>query len=431
MEELIHYVWKHRLLPPGGLRTTSGQDVEVIDPGLHNTDAGPDFFNAKIRIGGTLWVGNVEIHLRSSDWYAHGHERDARYDNVVLHVVREADREVRTLGGTLLPQVVVTVPETVSRHYAELALIDRYPPCYRIIPHLPAITVHGWMSVLETERLERKTEDIQRRVERCAGSWEAAYFMTLARNYGFGINGEAFETWAAALPLAAAAHHRDDIFQIEALFLGQAGLLQPESIPGRYREASQADAYYQRLGAEYQYLARKFALTPIDWHLWRFLRLRPQNFPHIRLSQLARLYCQQTAGLAQLMECATAQEMSRALATGVTPYWETHYTFGAEHKRSSKRLSQQSLRLIMVNTAIPMLFAYGRHRADERLTDRALELLAQLPAEDNHIVKMWRDCGLSVDHAGDSQALIQLKREYCDTKKCLRCRIGYEYLRQK
>ena len=430
MEQLLHYCWKHRLLPLGVLHTTDGREVEVIDPGLYNRrNAGPDFFNAKIRIDGTLWVGNVELHEKATDWYAHGHDHDSAYDNVVLHVCRRADRAVVTSGGQTVPQLEIEVPQHVSDNYEQLLREDQYPPCYRIIPDLSPLTIHAWLSALQTERLEQKTTAIEARVARCDGSWEAGYFATLARNYGFGVNGDAFETWAQAVPLQCVAHHRDDLFQVEALFMGQAGLLEPELIPQHHREESLREGYFTRLRNEYLYLQHKFSLQPMDATVWRFLRLRPQNFPHIRIAQLARLYHEQRAGLSQLLECETVDALRQLLQTQVTPYWETHYVFGAVSGRSEKHLAKGSIDLLIINTAIPVLFAYGRNHSKENLCDRAFDLLEQLRAENNHITRMWQQCGLEVKTAGDSQALVQLKRMYCDRRDCLRCRIGFEYLK--
>ena len=431
MEQLLHYCWKHKLWPVKGLATTDGQRVEVIDPGLHNRNAGPDFFNAKVKIDGTLWVGNVEIHDRASDWYQHGHEHDPHYDNVVLHVVGRADRDVQTSAGHFVPQMELAVPQAVLDNYEELLKTDQYPPCYKIIPDLTRLTVHSWMAALQTERLEQKTVAISQRAQQANGSWEDACFVTLARNYGFGINGDAFEEWARHIPLSAVGKHRDDLFQIEAIFLGQAGLLELEAIPERYQQDALKEGYFAKLRNEYQYLAHKFSLSPMDYRLWRFLRLRPQNFPHIRISQLANLYYERRAGLSQLVECRDMAGLADMLRTRVTPYWETHYTFGSESVRNAKHLSPFSINLLIINTCAPMLFAYGRHTLREDLCDRAFDFLEQLKAENNHIIRMWRECGLEVKTAGDSQALIQLKKEYCDRKDCLRCRIGYEYLKRK
>jgi len=416
--------------PLQGLETTDGRVVEVLDPGLHNHNAGPDFFNAKLKIGGTLWVGNVEIHDKSGDWYLHGHDKDAHYNNVVLHVVEMADREVQTQEGNFVPQMVLKVPDNVRENYEELLRTDAYPPCYRIIPNLTPLLVHSWMAALQTERLEQKTVAIAERAQKAGGSWEDAYFITLARNYGFGINGDAFEEWARHIPLQAVGKHRDDLFQIEAIFLGQAGLLELSTIPDSYQKDALNEGYFAKLRNEYQYLAHKFSLQPMDVNLWRFFRLRPQNFPHIRISQLANLYFSRKAGLSDLLECRDVVSFAEMLRTQVTPYWETHYTFGSESVRNAKHLSPFSINLLLINTCIPMMFAYGRHAMREELCDRAFDFLEQLKAENNHIIRMWKEVGLDVKSAGDSQALIQLKREYCDKRDCLRCRIGYEYLKR-
>ncbi|MBO4660362.1 MAG: DUF2851 family protein [Prevotella sp.] len=425
MEKLLHYVWRHKMWRQSDIKTSDGLDVEVIDVGLQNHNSGPDFFNAKIRIGGVLWVGNIEIHDRSSDWYHHSHDTDDHYNNVILHVVGLVDKEVRTKDGRLLPQLQLSVPQEVKDNYQNLLSVDRYPPCYKIIPELSPLTVHSWMSALQTERLEQKTIAVRQRVDECDGSWEAAYFVTLARNYGFGINGDAFEAWAKSIPLHNVDHHRDDLFQIEALFMGQAGFFSGRES----RVESREDEYYLRLREEYRYLSHKFQMTPIDVNLWRFLRLRPQNFPYIRLSQLAVLYYNRHASLSAVLECETVKQVEEIMTTHVSPYWETHYSFGSVSDTKEKNLSKASIRLLIINTVVPVLFAYGRYVGNEKLCDRAFDFLEELQAEDNHITRMWQECGMPIRTAGDSQALIQLKKEYCDRKDCLRCRIGWEYLK--
>lgn len=432
MEQLLHYVWKHKMLPLQQLITTDGRSVEVIDTGLHNRkDAGPDFFNAKLKIDNVMWAGNVEIHNKASDWYKHGHNHDSAYENVVLHVVNVADTEVKTVKGEHVAQLVLPIPEQMKANYAELLKQDVYPPCNKIVPQLQNIVVNGWMTSLQMERLEQKTKAIEKRTEQTNGDYEAAFFITLARNYGFGTNGDAFEIWAQNLPLNAVMHHRDDLFQIEAIFMGQAGLLDIETVPEQYRTEATDDGYLTKLRNEYIYLAHKFSMTPTNSRIWRFLRMRPQNFPHIRISQLANLYYEGKLNLSKLVECETIEQLQELLKTKVTPYWETHYTFGSTSTRTQKNLSDASINLLMINTAIPMMFAYGRHTMDDRLCNHALDLLEQLKPENNHIIRMWQDCGLQVRSAGDSQALIQLKKEYCDKHRCIYCRIGYEFLKRK
>lgn len=429
MEILLHYAWKHRLLPATPLFTTTGKRVDIVDPGLHNPNAGPDFFNAKIKIGGTMWVGNVELHMRSKDWFHHGHDADPAYDNIILHVAEEVDADVKNSRGETIEQMELRVPERVKANYEELLKEEKYPPCYRIVPSLRLITIHSWLAALEMERLESKTQAIRARAERLEGSWEAALFVTLARNFGFGINGETFERWAYGVPLHQVGHHRDDLFQVEAFFMGQAGLLEEDAVPETHRAEAMREGYFERLRGEYLYLAHKFSLTPMDHKAWNFLRLRPQNFPHIRISQLAALYHSGRATLSSIAESTSIAEMKESLKAGVTPYWETHYSFGAESRKNSKNISSSSLNLLMINTAIPMMFAYGRHLGDEAMAGRALSLLEQLRPENNYITRMWSLAGLEARSSGDSQALVQLKKEYCDKKDCLRCRFGYEYLR--
>lgn len=420
MELLLHYTWKHRLFPLKELVTTDGQSVEVVDPGLHNEDAGPDFFNAKLKIGGVMWVGNVELHRRSSEWYVHGHHTDRAYDNVVLHVSEEDDSPVRRSDGSSVPVLVLPVPEQVKLNYAALLRNEKYPPCYAVIPQLSRLTVHSFLSALQTERLMQKAGLIEERRKRCGLNWDDAFFVTLARNFGFGVSGDAFEHWAGRIPLRAVDKHRDDLFQIEAIFLGQAGLLDVES----------GDEYCCRMQREYAYLSHKFGLTPMDASLWRFLRMRPSNFPHVRLAQLAALYQRSQGLLSRLLEASTVDEACALLEVKPSGYWETHYTFGEASPRSSKRLGKTARQLLVINTLAPFLYAYGHYKDEEHLCRRAVELLESIRAENNRITRAWEQCGLKVDSAADSQALIQLRRAYCDVHKCLSCRFGYEFLKR-
>ena len=420
MEQLLHYVWKHKIFPLKELKTTTGQQVEVIDTGLANTDAGPDFFNAKLKLDGVLWIGNIEIHERSSDWFKHGHHADAGYNSVILHIASEIDTEISRSNGERIPQIQLICPEAVRTNYKELLETDSYPPCYRIIPSLPPFTAHSWMTALQMERFEQKATLLNERLKRCQGNWEDAFFITLARNFGFGLNGDAFETWAHRLPFRAVDKHRNDLFQIEAIFFGQAGIL----------EDSDGDGYYLRLKKEYTYLQHKFGLIPMDASLWRFLRLRPANFPHIRIAQLACLYHRAYGLLSRIMETETLQGVRDILKGGTSEYWLTHSTFGWSSPSRPKTLSNTSLDLLIINTVVTFLYAYGLHKGNRVLCARAGSFLEELKAENNYITRMWEQCGMKASNAADSQALIQLKKEYCDKKKCLYCRIGYEYLKR-
>lgn len=403
MERLLHYVWKHKILPLKPLTTSEGVTVEVIDPGLHNHDQGPDFFNAKIRLDGTVWAGNVEVHLRSSDWYRHGHESDPAYNSVILHVVGEVDAEVVTQEGKTLPQVQFDIPDSIRRSYEELCRTEDYPRCHRIISSIPSIKVHPWMDALLVERLKERSEKVAERAERTGGDWERATFVTLSRSFGFGLNGDAFERWAMRIPLSAAGKHRDDLFQIEALFLGMAGLIDDV-------EAQRSSQEVLLLRQEYAFLKHKFSLgDAMERADWRFLRTRPSNFPSARILQIAELYHSGRAQMSSLLGAQSVEELQTCLAV--------------------KGMTAASRRLLIINTVVPLLFAYGRHTSNEDICQRAIRLLETLPAENNYILRQWQECGLKVSTAADSQALIQLKRQYCDRTDCLRCRFGYEYLK--
>ena len=404
MERLLHYVWKHKILPLKPLTTVEGQTVEVIDPGLHNHDQGPDFFNAKIRLDGTVWAGNVEVHLRSSDWYRHSHESDPAYNSVILHVVGEVDAEVVTQEGKTLPQVRLDIPEHIRRSYEELCRTEDYPRCHRIISSIPSIKVRPWMDALLVERLKERSEKVAERAERTGGDWERATFVTLSRSFGFGLNGDAFERWAMRIPLSAAGKHRDDLFQIEALFLGMAGLIDEV-------EGLRSSQEVLLLRQEYAFLKHKFSLgDAMERADWRFLRTRPSNFPSARILQIAELYHSGRAQMSSLLGAQSVEELQTCLAV--------------------KGMTAASRRLLIINTVVPLLFAYGRHTSNDDICQRAIRLLETLPAENNYILRQWQECGLKVSTAADSQALIQLKRQYCDRTDCLRCRFGYEYLKK-
>ena len=430
MERLLHYVWQHRQYPFGSLKTTGGEAVEVIDPGLHNEDAGPDFFDAKIKIGGVSWVGNIEIHSLSTDWFRHHHEEDAAYNNVILHVVEKDDGPVTTLSGRSVKQVVLQVPDYIKENYDELLTKEKFPPCYSNVMNLPFALVRQWLDCLAAERMKDKTQRICERTQAVNGDWENVLFLTLARSFGFGLNGDAFEEWGNRIPLLSAGHHRDDVFQLEALFLGQAGLLEDEMLAPSHRKQAVEDGYFQKLQHEYRFLAHKFSLQQMDGHHWRFLRLRPQNFPHIRIVQIANLFYSRRMSLSALLEAKSLQEVRALFHIGVTPYWQTHYSFGAVSRKASKELREASVDSLIINTVVPILYAYGCHSSREDYKSRALDFLAQLKAERNHITRVWMDLGLVVHSAADSQALIQLRNRYCDRKDCLRCRFGWEYLKK-
>ena len=422
MEHLLHYIWKHKIFPLHSLQTIGGQSVEVVDTGLHNLHAGPDFFNAKLKIDNTLWVGNVEIHTNSSDWNRHGHHCDEAYDSVILHVVACADSETYRTNGELIPQLLLECPDHVRANYKTLHKADISPACYSIISGLSKLAVNSWLTALQSERFEQKTQVIKKRLDDCNGNWEDTFFITLARYLGVGLNGDAFESWAMRIPFRAVDKVRDDLFKVEAIFLGMAGLLQDDSL----------DEYGIKLQKEFQYLSKAYSLPqPLNATRWKFLRLRPDNFPHVRLVQLAYWYCNSRGLFSKVMAATTIEQLRDLLITNTSDYWKEHYVFAKTSVRREKKLGVTSQNILIINAVIPFLYAYGLHRSNDVLCERASTLLDELKAENNYITRQWSAVGIHVSTAADSQALIQLHKSYCELKKCLYCRFGYEYLRRK
>lgn len=422
MEQLLHYVWKHKIFPLHALSTTDGRNVQIIDVGLHNSNAGPDFFNAKLKIDDTLWVGNIEIHSHASHWNVHGHDKNVAYDSVILHVVGRADCETYRTNGELIPQLQLDCPEYVRSNYNYLSKTDVSPACYSVIKELPTITIHSWLTALQTERFEQKTATINQRVKDVNNNWEDAFFMTLARYLGVGLNSDTFERWAHKIPFRQIDKVRDDVFKLEAIFLGMAGLL----------DAKAEDEYMEKLQKEFQYLRHTYSLPKgIEATHWKFLRLRPDNFPHIRLAQLAFWYCKSRGLFSKVMEATSIDDLRLLLTTQTSEYWREHYIFGRPSPMRDKKLGNTAQNILVINAVIPFLYAYGIHRCNDVLCQRAGRLLEELKAENNYITRMWSAVGIDVFNAADSQALIQLQKEYCDQKKCLYCRFGYEYLRKK
>lgn len=421
MEQLLHYTWKHKLFPLRELRTTDGRLVEVIHPGMHNANSGPDFSEAKIKIDGVVWVGNVEIHTRTSDWFRHHHDKNKSYENIILHVASDIDCRLHYPDGQEIPQLQLDVPTYVQENYTELSHNDHHPRCKAVVEKLPQLMVHNWMTTLMLERFEERAKQILARRENLDKDWESTLFVTIARNFGFGLNGDAFETWASSIPMNAVAKHRDNLFQIEAIFFGQAGLL----------NADLQDEYFLALQKEYKYLRQKFSFAPMSPSAWKFLRLRPQNFPYIRLAQLAMLYHEQRLNLAKLINSSSLNEVCSLLLTHTSEYWNTHFCFGGQpSKPRSNHLSNSSIELIIINSVAPTLFAYGKYKSDHHLCDRAFALWEQLKAENNRITREWASAGIVCDNAADSQALIHLARNYCQPHNCLRCQFGYEFIKR-
>lgn len=419
-ESVLHYVWQYKLFPLHGLKTTNGEPVEVVDTGRYNTDAGPDFFNAKIKIGDTLWAGNVEIHTTASDWLRHNHHKDKAYDSVILHVVGKADANMARTDDSEMYHLILPVPENVEKNYDELMRATKWVACADKISTVPAIFIQSWKNALLTERLEQKAQKIKELLRDSNQHWEEAFYIVLARNFGFGINGQPFELLAKSLSLNVLGKHKDNLLQIEAMLYGQAGLLP---------DAPQDD-YTAQLICEYTFLKSKYNLQKsLDASQWKMSRLRPSNFPQVRIAQFAALIYSSSKLFSKILEKENIADLRDLFNTETSAYWKTHYTFSGEENQSrAKKLGTQSIDTVLINTVIPFIFSYGEAKDKQDLKDRALSLLEGIKPEQNRIVDGWGALGLTSKSAYDSQALLQLKKQYCDEKKCLRCRIGHKVL---
>lgn len=417
-ESILHYIWQQKLFVAHDLKTIEGERVEVIDVGKYNTDAGPDFFNAKIRIGDTLWAGNVEIHTLSSEWNKHNHQNDKAYDSVILHVVKKADVDVSRIDGEMIPQLELIYPDQIENNYEHLLLEKKWISCADKIQDIPSIFIQSWKNSLLSERLEQKTTIIAHLLNATNQHWEEAFYITLARNFGFGTNNQAFESLALSLPLSVLGKHKDNLFQLEALLFGQAGLLF-ENV---------TDEYALKLKAEYEFLRSKYEVNPINGSQWKLLRLRPDNFPYVRIAQFASLIHSSSKLFSKIIEKPTIDYLQEIFACEPSEYWKTHYLFEHTSVSKSKKLGSKSIQIILINTVVPFLFCYAQIKNIQHLKDKALHILEQIPSESNSIINTWKKLGIVSNSAFDSQALLQLKKHYCDEKNCLRCRIGHKVL---
>lgn len=421
MEMLYQYLWKYRLLPDG-IKTDDGRSIDILYQGRHNTDAGPDFSGARLRIGGQEWAGNVEVHVKASDWFRHGHDTDPAYSNVILHVVGVNDTRVPDSRGGFIPQTVATFPDSFMRLYARLAEKIRAVECEDIVGSLPPLTVTDWLESLSVERMQVKARRIIDLVKYVEGDWERACFITLARALGFSLNAEPLEMLARSVPLTVLSKHSDDIFQLEALLFGQAGMLDTS--------IHIFDEYYQRLCREYFFLARKYGLRPMRRDIWKFNRTRPQNFPTRRVATLARSLSGGFSLLSRILDPACDSESAPELFDWKTDgYWDSHLDFDRPGTRLPSALSESNVALLVINLVAPMLYAYGAAHGDPEMAERGLDIWHDLDAENNTYIRQWRHAGIRCETASDSQALIHLRKEYCDRNRCLECRFGHALLR--
>jgi hypothetical protein len=422
-EAFLYFLWQYQYFNKLSLTTTDGESVQIIHPGFRNHESGPDFFNARLLINDVDWGGTVEMHIKTSDWLAHQHQHDQAYDNVVLHVVWQDDqtssgKRVNRTNGTPIPTLELqsrTTTDLLNR-YATLSESREPIPCASQFRTVQPLRITSMLDKAMLQRLERKAAGVQVLAEQANGDWEEVAYRLLAMNMGFKINAAPMEQLARAVPLKALLKHRDVIAQAEAMLFGAAGLL----------DTDVTDEYSQLLQREYRFLAAKYQLNDkeVTTHAWKWGRLRPANFPTLRLAQFAQLVTQNASLFSLFVGTTDAGRLLKALQIIPSDYWQTHYRFGKPTEKTVSSLGETSAVNIVVNTAVPLLAAYAHHRGQPAYIDRAITLLEQLPAEKNHLIDNWGALGLGIKTAFDSQAAIELHNEFCTHKKCLSCQIG-------
>lgn len=419
-EELFQHIWQFRLFKTANLTTIEGETVQIIHSGAHNRHAGPDFTAAKIKIGDTLWAGNVELHLRTSDWYRHGHHRNGQYDNVILHVVFEHD--VAHYDTTNMPPCLALqerIPKLLLKRYESFRQLAAFVPCEDNAAQVPGLVWHNWKERLLIERWERKIASLQAWLQQTSNNWEEVCYRAIAQSFGLPANAAPFLQLAQSLPHTLLARHRPSLMQLEALLFGQAGML----------SGTFADEYPRQLQQEYNFLRYKYKLQPIPAYSWKWLRMRPASFPTLRIASLAALLHHRPHLFSRILESESVHHFEQLFSVQPSDYWQTHYRFDGPvtQTRCPGRLAVHNT---LINTILPLLFLYGREKGLSYYQDRALQLMEALPAEENKISHAWEQTGVVQENALDSQALLELKQHYCDEKKCLECAVGAKLLRE-
>ena len=421
-EAFLQYVWRHQLMSSDRLFTTNNEEISVIKIGTFNSDAGPDFLNAKIKIGDTVWAGDVEIHIKSSNWNQHKHNRQKAYNSVILHVVSVHDKEIQTENGMDIPTLVMPILPHITENYNSLMSCTTQIRCAKQLPHIDDIHISLFLERLVAERFEEKAKRIAILFSENNHDWKETLYQQLARNFGLKTNSDAFENLAKNLPLIIIEKHHNDLFQIEALLFGQANIWSSEE---------NCDEYELSLRKEYSFLQKKYGLTPISHTWWKFARLRPCNFPTIRIAQFAHLIYTSQSLASKIIESTSLENVSSLLTCKASSYWETHYSFGKKSPKHSCEFGSLAIVNSIINTVIPFLFAYGKTHNDEAMTQRALDLLRELPPEKNAVITKWEECGIAVPDAFTSQGLLHLYTAYCEQGICFHCRIGHIILNKK
>ena len=420
-ERLLQFIWQFQYFNRQELYTVGGEPLQIIFTGEWNTNQGPDFKQARIKIGKTLWAGEVELHLKASDWHKHYHTSDAHYSKVILHVVWENDQTIADENGNPIPTVEIQnrVSNLLLNRYDNWMHQQKAIPCNADVASVPAIAWQSWKERLLVERLQQKAEHIEQLLKQTNNNWEEVFWRLLCRYFGAGVNSESFEQLAASLPLNVLAKHKNQLQQLEALLLGQAGLLGKKY----------TDHYPLLLQREYEFLRKKYQLKPIA-KAPVFLRMRPVNFPTVRLAQLAMLIHQSVHLFSKLKEAGDVKTIRKLFAVTANDFWNDHFQLDESSEHQPKKLGSQMINTLLINAAVPMLFAFGKYAAEPGYCDKAIQWLEELSAEKNAITKSFTELQVENKSAFDSQALLHLKKNYCDQKRCLECVVGNAILKR-
>lgn len=417
-EELFHFIWQYKLLNTTTLYTESGQELQIIKTGELNTDSGPDFFNAKIKLGNVTLAGNIEVHINASDWNKHNHQNDAAYSNIILHVVYKNDLKQKSQGNFEVLELKNYIDENVIKKYTNLVNSKNTLACHKHIAGVNPIKLNSWLQRMLIERLEKKTDYIKTQFELSGNDYTHTFYITLAKNFGFKVNDGPFENLARVLPIQILLKHADNLFQLEALLFGSAGLL----------EKSYKDKYLQQLQNEFEFLKKKYDIKPLKAESWKFMRLRPANFPSVRLWQFARVINKQTLLFSSPENYNNLKTLKVALQHAPDGYWKTHYNPGGKEQKEIGAMGDSSVENVMMNTIAPFLFFYGKQTAKDSFIAFALDCFDDLAFESNVKTRHFTKAGLKLKTAGESQALINLFDNYCKNKRCLQCGIASQLL---
>ena len=418
-EELLHYVWKFQCFDKKGIKCNNGDTLQILNPGRHNQDAGPDFLEAKIKLNDTIWAGNIEIHVHQSDWKKHQHQDDPKYQNIILHVCYFMDETLPELDS-IAPTLVLNgnVKPSLLGKYRLLNENKRWIPCESIIkPIILQEQIPLFAFPLVLNRIERKCKDVQAIFHQQKSDWEATNYVLIAQSFGSRVNKFGFEQLAKATPYKVLMKHSTNLFQLEAILLGQAALLPKNS----------EEDYVNDLIKEYDFLKKKYKLTPLQKTIWNYAKLRPANFPDIKIVQWANFIHQFPKAFTSFIELEDVNQFYKTKIEA-SEYWNTHYRIGKDSIKRKKKLSKSFLNILLINAATPLIFFYGLKNKDNARSEQALNILEQIPAEQNSIIKKWKELGYQAGNALESQALLELKNEYCDNIACLKCRIGMKLL---